>query len=60
VALRTVVGEVVDDPRLTPGIARPEHLAPYADGARFDTVLSRMYAAAIAAAPGVQPGGGTD
>ena len=42
IALRQVVGEAVDDPRLAPGIGRPPGLADYRPGVSLDTLLARL------------------
>ena len=42
IALRQVVGEAVDDPRLAPGIARPPGLADYRPGVSLDALLARL------------------
>jgi len=41
---RQVVGAAEDDPRLKAGVAVPEHLRRFADGARFDALLSESTA----------------
>lgn len=40
IPIRQMVGAVENDPRLKPGIAVPEHLHRFKDGARFDALLS--------------------
>jgi hypothetical protein len=40
VPIRQVVGAIENDPRLKAGIAVPEHLKRFADGARFDSLIS--------------------
>jgi uncharacterized protein len=40
IPIRQVVGAVENDPRLKPGIAVPEHLRRFTDGARFDSLMS--------------------
>lgn len=40
IPIRQVVGAIEHDPRLKPGIAAPEHLRRFENGARFDALLS--------------------
>ncbi|WP_119303650.1 pyridoxamine 5'-phosphate oxidase family protein [Dongia deserti] len=40
IPIRQVVGAIETDPRLKPGVAMPEHLNRFSDGARFDSLLS--------------------
>ena len=46
IPVTTVIGEGVDDPRLAPGTAWPQHLGDYAPGAALDDILSRLAAKA--------------
>jgi nitroimidazol reductase NimA-like FMN-containing flavoprotein (pyridoxamine 5'-phosphate oxidase superfamily) len=40
IPIRQVVGAVENDPRLKAGVPVPEHLKRFADGARFDSLIS--------------------
>src|SRR5262245_51212508 len=40
IPIRQVVGAVEHDPKLKSGVALPEHLARFTEGAQFDTLLS--------------------
>ena len=40
IPIRQVVGAIENDPRLKPGVTLPEHLRRFADGGRFDSLLS--------------------
>jgi hypothetical protein len=40
IPIRQVVGAVENDPKLKAGVALPEHLKRFTDGARFDALLS--------------------
>jgi uncharacterized protein len=40
IPIRQVVGAIENDPRLKAGVAVPEHLRRFADGARFDALIS--------------------
>jgi uncharacterized protein len=40
IPIRQVVGAIESDPRLKAGIALPDHLRRFADGARFDALIS--------------------
>lgn len=40
IPVRQVVGAIENDPKLKPGIAVPDHLRRFADGARFDALIS--------------------
>jgi hypothetical protein len=40
IPIRQVVGAIENDPRLKPGIALPEHLRRFADGTRFDALVT--------------------
>jgi uncharacterized protein len=40
IPIRQVVGAVENDPRLKSGVALPDHLRRFADGARFDALIS--------------------
>jgi nitroimidazol reductase NimA-like FMN-containing flavoprotein (pyridoxamine 5'-phosphate oxidase superfamily) len=40
IPVRQVVGAAENDPRLKPGIALPDHLRRFEDGARFDALVS--------------------
>ena len=40
IPIRQVVGAAENDPRLKPGVALPEHLQRFAEGARFDALIS--------------------
>ena len=51
IPIRTVIGEVVTDPR-TPHADRPRHLAPYAAGAELGEVLGNIYDADAVGAAG--------
>jgi nitroimidazol reductase NimA-like FMN-containing flavoprotein (pyridoxamine 5'-phosphate oxidase superfamily) len=44
IPIRQVVGAIEHDPRLKAGVAVPEHLRRFADGARFDALLSESTA----------------
>jgi nitroimidazol reductase NimA-like FMN-containing flavoprotein (pyridoxamine 5'-phosphate oxidase superfamily) len=41
IPIRQVIGAAENDPRLKPGIPLPEHLNRFADGARFDALVSQ-------------------
>ena len=40
IPIRQVVGAIENDPRLKAGVALPEHLRRFTDGARFDSLIS--------------------
>ena len=40
IPIRQVVGAIENDPRLKAGVALPEHLKRFADGARFDSLIA--------------------
>jgi hypothetical protein len=40
IPIRQVVGAIENDPKLKPGVATPEHLRRFEDGARFDSLIS--------------------
>ena len=44
IPIRQVIGAAENDPRLKPGIALPEHLRRFTDGARFDALVSESTA----------------
>ena len=50
IPIRQVVGAVENDPRLKAGVALPEHLRRFADGARFDSLISASTAQVAKAA----------
>jgi hypothetical protein len=40
IPVRQVVGAIENDPRLKPGVPVPQHLKRFAEGVRFDSLLS--------------------
>jgi nitroimidazol reductase NimA-like FMN-containing flavoprotein (pyridoxamine 5'-phosphate oxidase superfamily) len=40
IPIRQIVGAIENDPKLKPGVPAPEHLRRFADGARFDSLVS--------------------
>jgi hypothetical protein len=40
IPIRQVIGAIENDPKLKAGVALPEHLRRFADGAQFDALLS--------------------